>query len=417
MKLIPNTPYDNKSKAELKVFDALSECFCDDDFCFAFHSVNITNNPYKLTSEADFVVLCEYGLFVLEVKGGRIISQNGKWFTINKNNEELQIQNPFKQAKDAFYFIRKKIKEQINVDISGGFGVVFSDCEFFYRGFEWEEQLICDENKIKNFEKYLKNLFIYWQNKNIRLNHDEILKIKEFLRPDIISYSPFKKTLYFTNSRISNNLALKLAKKHNNSALICKSNFLQNYLKNQNILGFTSSLEDLSVNKKRANINIFDSIVICQGELFNKKDLKELELSFNGGFKEGKWFFFCESQNNESVEYLRSFLPKEIYLRKKKLKIEHLNSSLSDSIKYLLDLGFKKSEITILSEQKPQIKENLYLLDNFNVRFFPPKNISFSKSKDFIGLENKAIIAVNMDDENYKIAQKSAKCILVNSRI
>ena len=94
MKLIPNTPYDNKSKAELKVFDALSECFCDDDFCFAFHSVNITNNPYKLTSEADFVVLCEYGLFVLEVKGGRIISQNGKWFTINKNNEELQTPNP-----------------------------------------------------------------------------------------------------------------------------------------------------------------------------------------------------------------------------------------------------------------------------------------------------------------------------------
>ena len=43
MILIPNTPYNNHSKAELKVFDALSKSFCEEDFCFGFHSLNITN--------------------------------------------------------------------------------------------------------------------------------------------------------------------------------------------------------------------------------------------------------------------------------------------------------------------------------------------------------------------------------------
>ena len=41
-----------------------------------FHSLNIPEHINQHTGEADFVVLCRRGLFVLEIKGGRC--QNSK---------------------------------------------------------------------------------------------------------------------------------------------------------------------------------------------------------------------------------------------------------------------------------------------------------------------------------------------------
>ena len=75
MRMIPNKAYDNDSNAELKVFDRLAQAFSgqEDSECFyALHSLNLTYHEYKRFSEIDFIIVCPDGIYVLEVKGGRV---------------------------------------------------------------------------------------------------------------------------------------------------------------------------------------------------------------------------------------------------------------------------------------------------------------------------------------------------------
>lgn len=109
MQIIPATPYNTESRAEYRVFDKLREAFAHDAKYVAFHSLNLTKHKSKRFGEADFVVVCEYGLFVFEVKGGRISSQDGLWFSIDKNNVKHTIQNPFRQAEGALHAIKQEI--------------------------------------------------------------------------------------------------------------------------------------------------------------------------------------------------------------------------------------------------------------------------------------------------------------------
>ena len=84
MNIIPATPYKTDSSAELRVFDKIRESFVNDNNYLAFHSLNLTKHKTKRFGEADFVIVCEFGLFVFEVKGGRISTEDGIWYTKNK---------------------------------------------------------------------------------------------------------------------------------------------------------------------------------------------------------------------------------------------------------------------------------------------------------------------------------------------
>ena len=73
MNIIPASPYKTNSNAEIRVFDKIKESFANDNRYLAFHSLNLTKHEKKRFGEADFVIICEFGLFVFEVKGGKII--------------------------------------------------------------------------------------------------------------------------------------------------------------------------------------------------------------------------------------------------------------------------------------------------------------------------------------------------------
>lgn len=431
MTLIPNTPYDNKSNAELKVFDTLCQSFCDEKYCFAFHSVNIANNPNKLSSEADFVVLCEYGLFVLEVKGGRISTQNDKWSALNKQGKELQIQNPFKQAKEAFYYISKKIKEQIDIEVSGGFGVVFADCEFTFSSCEWDAEIICDASLLKNFEKYLQNLFEYWQKNKKILTPEQVLAIKNFLRPTFKSQKIISKDELLSGAYNQilcigeagsgkSTLALNLAQKLDNVALICSSKFLQNHFKVVAPNIFASDIKALNINKKRENITKFNHVII--DEITNKNELEIIEHSLNGAFQNGNWCIFCQN-DSAIIEHLRTFFPFELYLEKTYRTpkiIEKTNTNVKNEINELLNYGYKKEQISILSPfdytKSSAFGIELDIFDSFYARNSGFKNLTFAKISDFIGFENDIIIAIDIAkfDENYILAQSRAKSIFIN---
>lgn len=115
MKIIPNIPYDNNSYAEGQVFSALKSAEVKEVDLIAFHSLSLTSHAKKREGEADFVIVSTFGLFVLEVKGGKISFQDGLWSTENKYGLH-RISDPFRQANGAVHAINKKIKELLKLE-------------------------------------------------------------------------------------------------------------------------------------------------------------------------------------------------------------------------------------------------------------------------------------------------------------
>jgi ABC-type dipeptide/oligopeptide/nickel transport system ATPase subunit len=75
------------------------------------HSDNY--NYYKKTSaQIDFVILCKYGLLVLEVKGGPVSTMDNTFY-YGKNFETKMKQNPFKQAEGYKFTMKDKILNNV----------------------------------------------------------------------------------------------------------------------------------------------------------------------------------------------------------------------------------------------------------------------------------------------------------------
>ena len=101
---------DTRSYAERKLYAAFQSQLPDD--LTVFHSiwwqVRDTKSGVR-DGEADFVIAhTDFGILVLEVKGGRIRyeGQTGQWFS-NDN----PIKDPFKQGREAKYSLLEKLRE------------------------------------------------------------------------------------------------------------------------------------------------------------------------------------------------------------------------------------------------------------------------------------------------------------------
>ena len=111
MRMIPGEPLHTVSRAEMRVFDQLRAAFSkpDQNGWFALHSLNLPRHEYKRFGEIDFVVCGPDGLFVLEIKGGRVSCHDGIWETTNRYGETERLrESPFKQAEGALQWFAEK---------------------------------------------------------------------------------------------------------------------------------------------------------------------------------------------------------------------------------------------------------------------------------------------------------------------
>ena len=98
MRMVPNSPYATGSQAEKVTFERLRRAF--DDRFVAFHSLKPTRHPHKRFPEIDFVVCGPEGLYVLEVKGGRIACRDGIWeYRDRYDNVSRSQEGPFRVAE------------------------------------------------------------------------------------------------------------------------------------------------------------------------------------------------------------------------------------------------------------------------------------------------------------------------------
>jgi hypothetical protein len=369
MQIIPSTPYNNQSNAESKVFHRIRNCFVSDNSHTAFHSLNLTRHETKRFGEADFVLVNSFGLFVLEVKGGRVSYQDGQWITVNREDQVFFIHDPFKQASGAMHAIAKAVAETGDIGqprLSIGYGVVFPDVEWKNKSSEWDRATICDLNDLGSFEKWLSKIFSYWRTKpgnDVRLESKQLGRLKRFLRPEFELVEPLynlltnqsKVAVKLTedqykyvdiaeaNSRVlchggagtgKTFLAAELARRFGNKdkqvLFLCKSNWLRHYLSTM-IKGrhlTISTINSVKLDQRRKRIKMFDVLIVDEGQdLFNFNDLDMMNSLLAGGLEAGEWYIFhdvnnqaglfADQDNGQAIEvltYLKDYAPVNIPL-------------------------------------------------------------------------------------------------------
>ncbi|AMO54984.1 hypothetical protein GZ77_00025 [Endozoicomonas montiporae] len=343
MKIIPNIPYDNNSYAEGQVFSALQAAEVEGADHVAFHSLALTSHAQKREGEADFVIVSTFGLFVLEVKGGKISFQDGVWSTENKHGVH-RISDPFKQANGAVHAINQKIKELVKLEetrIPIGYAVAFPNVVWNKPGAEWDREMICDSTDLRQFDKWLSDLFEYWNykrpaNANL-LSKEDVYAIATFLRPNFEVVQPlFDQIESVNNSSVSLTeeqyhyvdmamdnrrvlcsggagtgktfLAAEMARRfiaHGKTVLLaCKSSWLRHYLmtriKSENLV--VATVNGLSAAMRRSGLDTFDVLIVDEGQdLLNNKDLNALDHVVTGGLDKGQWYFFHDANNQANV--------------------------------------------------------------------------------------------------------------------
>ena len=154
--------------------------------------------------EIDFLIAhSDFGIFTLEVKGGGIGSEAGKWFSIDRHGVNHEIRNPFSQSMNAKYSIKRKIEESsragANLDkFSFGHAVFFPDVkssELFHSP-DTPSEIIGSFASFGDLNAWTKRVFEFWTNPtDSPLGKSGIDFLSEQLMPTIRTEIVFAATL------------------------------------------------------------------------------------------------------------------------------------------------------------------------------------------------------------------------------
>ncbi len=143
--MLPSSPSSTTtSRAELRLFRRFKEEAPAD--WVVLHSLGLSGHRRKPWAEADFVVVNNVGVTVVEVKGGRVRREGRRWFT---NGKELA-ESPFDQAGGATAALNEDLRKTI-----GGMGeglvmsaVAFPDGVFRKDGPDLIPEIVYDQTDL-----------------------------------------------------------------------------------------------------------------------------------------------------------------------------------------------------------------------------------------------------------------------------
>ena len=207
MRLIPDTVFEFKSNAERKIFDLLGAVDPGPGWT-AFHSLNCSEHAYKQWAEIDFLVIGPEGGLVLEVKGGRIRSEDGIWIHTDRfGRERRNNEGPFGQARSAMFALLDLLTDRYALDaglrdrLFLGWGVVLPDIDWDEVGPEMPPETVAGLTATADparFGRYLKNLLGYWRSKRSnagRLDASDLSRLRQAIRPNVDVYPPLSSSI------------------------------------------------------------------------------------------------------------------------------------------------------------------------------------------------------------------------------
>jgi len=366
MKMIPDYLLHSKSNAEKWVFDEFRGMLNGEGW-YAFHSLNLPRHQTKRFGEVDFVICGPGGLFVFEIKGGRVSCRDGIWGTTDASDRYSPLKEPpYIQAKGALLGLLDKIDKNLLKHFVCGYGVITPDCSMEdVSSAEWDKAIWADSKGFRDLEKWFKSLVNHWakvaarQRQTSLVSRDNIKDMVNQIRPDFETSTPLFDTIRLVENRIAtltkdqlkfvdvivNNprvicsggagtgktfLAVELAKRWSalgmKVALTCHSPWLKRYIDSFAIPEVTvAQFNALEVTARRAGVQTFDALIIDEGQdLLNFNSIKKMDAFLVGALKNGQWCFFHDSNNQAGVlgsfdpkmlEYLKTMKPTNVPLK------------------------------------------------------------------------------------------------------
>ena len=497
MRMVPSSPYDTGSQAEKRIFDRLRRAF--DDRYIAYHSLKPTRHPHKRFPEIDFVICCPEGLYVIEVKGGRIACHEGVWQYRDRNGRTTRSQEgPFRQAETALRGLMGDLRANLPGDVLDrftiGYGVVFPDCEWRSAGAERDSAMLADMRRSRDLEGWLRGLFEYWRARDGEQGQpddDALRRLQEYLRPDVdttpaneVDARLFhqvedagRRIERYTDDQmrmadvaeanprvlcaggagtgktfLAERLARRWCEAGAQVALVCRSPWLRHFLASRiSMPGLVVSLIDgVRIDSRRAGLERFDALIVDEGQdLFEMSCIETLDGVLAGGLEAGRWCWFHDL-NNQSLthrfdrhakDYLESLdpvrMPLRINCRNTRIILEWIQDTLdadlgvrgagagpdvrrqtaadrreaagqaAREIVALVDVGgLAPGSVTILSPfdfaessialMPPDAARRVRRLDEYSMRAIPGDKVGFARIEEFKGLENEAIVVVDL---------------------
>jgi hypothetical protein len=344
MQMIPSTPHQTESRAELRIFDRLRAAFANDNSLrlTAFHSLNLTNHQNKRFGEIDFLIVGRCGIFVLEIKGGGISCRDGIWYSTGRTGIARRLkESPFRQAELGLHGLLEKLQtnlpDAVLSQFTVGYGVIFPDCHWDITSAEWDKAVLADARTSRDLERWLSGLFRHWRKRDSgrRREPDDaaIAELKRFLRPEFDVAVPLHVQLDELEKRVAaltedqmrmldvvdanprvictggagtgkTFLALELARRWSASGrkvlLACRSPWLKQWLETRFALpGVTVSVAAAaSTAARRKGIKSFDALIVDEGQdLLSMDNVDRLDAVLDGGLEQGRWCFFHDLNN------------------------------------------------------------------------------------------------------------------------
>jgi hypothetical protein len=159
------------SDAELAVYDSLAE---SNDKWLVIHSLWLKSHSRKLHAEADFILITENAVLILEVKGGDVWRDDDGWHFRPRSGrgENVKREGPFDQARGAYYALRKHLSDCGHVDLFDnhvwGYGVICPDCVLDIPGRDASVDpcmLLDAAGFPQGLQSYISKLTDYWRHR------------------------------------------------------------------------------------------------------------------------------------------------------------------------------------------------------------------------------------------------------------
>ena len=348
MKVIPSVVYRFKSKAEEKLYKLLKEMKSEPG-SIALHSQNLAEHDYKEWCEIDYILIMAKGIFVVEVKGGRISrGKDGLWRYRDKYNVvHTRSEGPFDQAQSGKYALKnaliKEFGDQEMKNVSIGWGCIFPDTVNIPQSEEVSKETIIDAKDCDTPEKLLKAInkaMDYWFNKKYyykEIDSEKIRKMHMGLRP-VFEITPsisvrvneiFNQLVCLTDrqyhiidaadecSRIlctggagsgKSVVALEIARrealKDKRVAFISSGRFFCEYIKKSFVHTGIDFLQADTDAGKLIGVSgvLYDCLVVDEAQdLMNIQTIEVMGDILKNGFEEGNWYLFLDPNNQKGL--------------------------------------------------------------------------------------------------------------------
>ncbi len=385
-----------KSTAEKKMYEILQDMNLKNSYIL--HSLGLPKHQSKIYGEIDFVVVCEYGIACLEIKGGRVECIEGKWIFTDRNNiERVKAEGPFAQVTGNMFSLKEVIKKRYmsnqrlkNILVASG--VIFPDIEFKSISQEIIPEIIYDK-KTEDITSYIVQIFDYWKNRQ----HRDIQNLTSIEIKDIVNYLRGEFSFIPSLGDRLESVEKKLIRLTSEQSMLMDALSLNERLLIEGNAGSGKTLLALDFAKKKAingekviylafNKNLTNSVINQIGIVQNLKIVNIHALL--GEFVEidiiklnkNPQKYFSETLPNDFYSYLSSLDKESIEsVQYDQLVIDEGQDILKPNLIYCLELllknGLEKGKWAIFYDEKqniynPEYQDGIELLSSLNFTRF-----------------------------------------------